>query len=702
MKVKLFAALVLTLVLALGTAAVVSAVSGAAFTTFNPWVDGFFKEVCKNSIINCNIYGQKPDVWLNGGPSANGLAPAGDYFFAVLVPGGQPNPNDGGPKNLSDDYDLYTNRTFTITDGEVVAYTGTHDMDSGDFINANRKYCNSPRGCSPDGSPPLIRLYPFADTWNPGGVYILAICSLADGYPVEPRDCKYDAFKVKEGPLTASLYLSGMKFEDMMADGKADWVDYVYQDPGLTGWSITIVGTGFLGEAINETITTDATGFWSFQKDYSVSKGTTFVAANLTVCEIVTPGWTQSFPVGCYPLTIQPAAFAEVNHLDFGNWYPGDKSGVKFEDLDADGSAREVGEPLLEGWTMFVDYDGDGALDADEPSDATDAWGAYTITGIKPGTWTVREVLKDGWTCSFPSPCSYTELFKSRTHKYGNDFGNWYPGTKSGHKFYDNNANGVKDAEDPYLPGWPVELYKDGVLMASTLTDATGFYAFIVPPGSYVVKEVCPVEGNWHQSAPAPIDVCGSGTHPFSVVSRQVHANNDFGNYRLGFADFGTKGYWHNQNGLGELVADPDFGALLADINALDPYNSPTGYFDNGEELFDGLDEWGNFVPPAIDSKDFGPLLNEISQFLVDPNANGDPREQLAQQLLAFTFNVNYRLGNFDTAFRFGGVWYTGQGLINAAVNAWSFEAAAEQTAIKDILDALNNSDAIPFIIFYP
>ena len=65
-------------------------------------------------------------------------------------------------------------------------------------------------------------------------------------------------------------------------------------------------------------------------------------------------------------------------------------------------------------------------------------------------------------------------------------------------------------------------------------------------------------------------------------------------------------------------------------INGLDPYNDPTGYFDNGEEPFDGIDEFGNPVPPAIDSKDFGPTLNEISQFLVDPNAGGDPREQLA------------------------------------------------------------------------
>ena len=58
-------------------------VGGAAFTTFNPSVDGSDKDVCKNSIINCNIYGAKEYVWLNGGPAANGLTD-GDYSWEAV------------------------------------------------------------------------------------------------------------------------------------------------------------------------------------------------------------------------------------------------------------------------------------------------------------------------------------------------------------------------------------------------------------------------------------------------------------------------------------------------------------------------------------------------------------------------------------------------------------------------------------------
>ena len=86
------------------------AVSGAGWTTVNTATDG--SGHCKNGNpgVNCNIYDGKQYVWLNGGPAAGGLAPDGSYFFAVLVPGGQPNPNDGGAKNLSDDFDTVANK----------------------------------------------------------------------------------------------------------------------------------------------------------------------------------------------------------------------------------------------------------------------------------------------------------------------------------------------------------------------------------------------------------------------------------------------------------------------------------------------------------------------------------------------------------------------------------------------------------------
>jgi hypothetical protein len=174
------------------------AVTGAAFTTVNEGVDGTGH--CKNGnpAVNCNIYDGKEFVWLNGGPS---VAYVGDgtYFFAVLEPGGQADPNDGTAKNLSDDFDTYNNRTFSVTGG-TVGYLGTHDFDSN-----------------------KVRLDPYDDTTNPGGVYILAICSLGDGYPVTPSDCKYDAFKVQEGDVTGAVPLTIAKDASGSNERKYAW-----------------------------------------------------------------------------------------------------------------------------------------------------------------------------------------------------------------------------------------------------------------------------------------------------------------------------------------------------------------------------------------------------------------------------------------------------------------------------------------------
>jgi hypothetical protein len=191
------------LVLGLMTAALfawaspASAVSGAAFTTINSTADGggvgAGQGLCHNGNgnVNCNQYFSKRFVWMNGGPDGNGLTD-GRYFFAVLVPGAQHNPNDASPpttsdKNLSDDFDSYQNRTFTVKNGEIDTYTGTHDF-AVDTADANEK---------------KIRLFPYSDTTNNGGVYILAVCALVPdrkgvSYPVKPQACKYDAFKIRE------------------------------------------------------------------------------------------------------------------------------------------------------------------------------------------------------------------------------------------------------------------------------------------------------------------------------------------------------------------------------------------------------------------------------------------------------------------------------------------------------------------------
>jgi hypothetical protein len=282
------------------TAPAAGAVSGAGYTTVNTAVDG--NGHCKNGnpAVNCNQYDGKEFVWLNGGPAANGLGPDGQYFFAVLAPGGQPNPNDGGAKNLSDDFDAYTNRTFTVSGGEVSAYGGTHTLDS-----------------------PLIRLFPYADTTNNGGVYIMAICSLGDGYPVAPRSCKYDAFKVQKTAPKVEAMLSGRKYLDANKNGQLDPGEI-----GLRNWTITITVT----DGTNASVKTDANGDWSYTTAaHAPAAGTTtytikevqqsgFVQTGNTVDQsIAAGGATVALASFTYTVSVPNSAVSAVAQLYFGN-----------------------------------------------------------------------------------------------------------------------------------------------------------------------------------------------------------------------------------------------------------------------------------------------------------------------------------------------------------------------------------------------
>ncbi len=169
--------------------------SGASFTSVNEGVDGTGHCANGNPAVNCNIYEDKQYVWMNGGPIAASLA-NGPYFFVVVEPGSQNDVNDGASGNLSDDFDTYTNRTFSVDSGNV-SYAGSHNF------NSNK-----------------IRLASYANTSNPGGVYILAICSLEQGYPVDPNNCDFDAFKVQ---VAQGLSLSVSKGASGSYDKSYTW-----------------------------------------------------------------------------------------------------------------------------------------------------------------------------------------------------------------------------------------------------------------------------------------------------------------------------------------------------------------------------------------------------------------------------------------------------------------------------------------------
>ena len=319
---------------------------------------------------------------------------------------------------------------------------------------------------------------------------------------------------------------SGTKFKDTNANGTKD-----AGEPALGGWTMKLYtdlnhnqtldaaddsdGNAANGITPSASQTTDATGAYSFP---SLGQG------DFIVCEVNQATWFESRPfsgmsglpagesvtnscptgnisgAGGYTLATNGYAFhmtgADLPGNDFGNFQQGTKSGVKFNDLNGDGT-KDAGEPGLNNWVIraYADTNGDGTLQATETtiaaSDTTHTAGlvdgAYLLT-LNPGKYVVCEVLQATWIQSRPSgntKCSaisglaasgYALTITSGSTEPNNDFGNFQQGTKSGVKFNDLNANGTKDAGEPGLNNWVIRAYADtngdGTLQATETTIA--------------------------------------------------------------------------------------------------------------------------------------------------------------------------------------------------------------------------------------
>src|SRR4029078_6181416 len=163
-------------------------------------------------------------------------------------------------------------------------------------------------------------------------------------------------------------------------------------EPGLLGWAITAYvdvngnGTKDAGDTtVAATTTTNAPGVYSLS----------LVPGKYVVCETQQSGWVQSFPAGtacgagaggwAIPLT----SHQRDSDNDFGNYRKATKTGMKFNDLNANG-AKDAGEPGLLGWaiTPYVDVNGNGTKDAADTTVAatttTNAAGVYSLN-LVPG-----------------------------------------------------------------------------------------------------------------------------------------------------------------------------------------------------------------------------------------------------------------------------------------------------------------------------
>lgn len=294
--------------------------------------------------------------------------------------------------------------------------------------------------------------------------------------------------------------ITGTKYEDLNGNGTRD-----SNEGGLPGWRITVSRDGVeVGSA-----TTDADGVYRFALDANTNAA--IGAGTYTLTETMQDGWAQSAAPQPFAISlgVGPATFSGK---DFGNYRPAALSGRKFEDMNADGSG--AGDPGIPAWSISYAGTSSGSV-------ATGGDGSYRISGLRPGTYTVDEEHRAGWTQSYPSTGTHTVTVTSGQTVGDLDFGNWRPATISGRKFDDRAVDGA-GAGDPGVRDWGITL---GSLEART--DADGSYSFAgLKPGAYTVAEV--QRDHWRQTAPA------TGTRAVTVVSGQHLTDADFGNVCLG------------------------------------------------------------------------------------------------------------------------------------------------------------------------
>jgi hypothetical protein len=365
----------------------------------------------------------------------------------------------------------------------------------------------------------------------------------------------------------------------------------------------------------------------------------------------------------------------------------------KFHDLNANGVWDE-GEPWLN-WEV----------DVTDPYGVTNTYytpftilvaeeGYYTFEEIMPApdpekdcdpAWMQTALIVDG----VPQPVAkkvtlWIEGCTVDGVKREIVFGNIQTACVEAAKFYDLDGDGEWDEGEDPIAGWRVKVtgtnIKGELVQILTETNSSGKVKVCgLLPGEYKVEEVM-AAGNWIATTPTYFE--------FSLEPGDCKSF-EFGNVCVDYVDFNTKGFWHNQNGL--ALIQPEW---IDYVNGLDPYK---------ENPFDGLDAYGNPVPAAQgpageDIAAAGTALAEISAYLVDSNAGGDPKIQLGQQLLAFIFNVKYT--GADTIIGSSGAMST-DSMIADAIAAWN-EGGAAANHWAGVLDGYNNCDTVPVIKAVP
>jgi hypothetical protein len=273
---------------------------------------------------------------------------------------------------------------------------------------------------------------------------------------------------------------------------------------------MTLTGTNDLGQPVNLSTMTDATGAYAFS---GLREGTYAI--------------TETQPAGYLPFKITvgslggtvsdndqiaqiPLLFCQMgSSYNFGQVLPASLSGFVYQDCDNNGM-KEPTEPGIPGVTITLT--GTDVLgNMVTLVQTTSSSGSYSFGSLYPGTYTVTETAPAGYIKGIDSigtvgnmpvgTVGDRQLSNIVLNKgdagINYNFGELMPGSLSGFVYYDLNHNGVLDADDYGIAHVTITLTgtndQGQQINENTVTDENGYYVFDnLLPGTYTITETHP------------------------------------------------------------------------------------------------------------------------------------------------------------------------------------------------------------------
>ncbi|MGB3264469.1 MAG: SdrD B-like domain-containing protein [Microcoleus sp.] len=322
-----------------------------------------------------------------------------------------------------------------------------------------------------------------ADPTVPGGQRIVSANFPPPVPPVNPEPAVFFT-PITINPATGQVgntlpNITVFKYNDKNANGRYEPGNTPREGP-IAGVRVYIDandnGTLDTGE---RSLVTDANGRGAF---------TNITPGNYVVREVVPTGFSPTTPA-----RVQFNLANEDANVVFGNTPNSRITGCKFQDLNGNGY-RDGFESPIAGVTIFLDTNGNNALDAGEQTSVSDQFGRWSFENLTPGIYRVREVVPANsfqTTQQLDVVLGANQTFSCALVGNGQFFNLRVP------KFRDDNRNGVQDGSEPPLPNIPftLDLNRNGRYDAATeplvRSDANGIALFTnLAPGNYSVLEV--------------------------------------------------------------------------------------------------------------------------------------------------------------------------------------------------------------------